>query len=216
MSKQIESFNTRRERLRTTRSLYLPSSDETLLYLVLAFGLLCLVNIVNIWHYFNQTYVGQNEGFSSVLNQNTPFLSKISNAFSGGPLLQFLFWFVIGSACYVLYWFIKTIAINFRDDIVVEKYYLDRASAKRRFLLSAITRRVFFVAATLALIVYVLLAVRAFVKLGNIFYDSLFVNFDAKHWLLVVGPILLSFLLLHFFIVSLRLAAISWRSANPF
>jgi hypothetical protein len=201
MSKQIESFNTRRERLRTTRSLYLPSSDETLLYLVLAFGLLCLVNIVNIWHY---------------LNQNTPFLSKISNAFSGGPLLQFLFWFVIGSACYVLYWFIKTIAINFRDDIVVEKYYLDRASAKRRFLLSAITRRVFFVAATLALIVYVLLAVRAFVKLGNIFYDSLFVNFDAKHWLLVVGPILLSFLLLHFFIVSLRLAAISWRSANPF
>jgi hypothetical protein len=217
MDSEIQSYNTRQQRLSQNRHFFLPSTEEIVLYLIIAFLLLSLIEIADIWNYFNQTVIGVKGGFSAILSANTPLVDKTANFLNEGTPLQFLFWFIFGALFYALIWSLKTIFINFRNDMVIGKYYVQSSSAKKKFLVSAINRRVFFVLVVLIMGVFIFKTVKAVTSLAGLYYEDLLPSFHMPNSLLTVGmSILLTAVLIHILMVLFRLVAVSWHYINPF
>jgi hypothetical protein len=216
MDKEIQSYNTSQQRSGQIRHFFVPSPEEIALYLIVAFLLLSFIEISDIWDYFNQTIIGVKGGFTAILSQNAPLIDKLSNILSEGTPLQFLFWFMFGALFYAFFWGLKTLFLNFRNDLVIGKYYV-QADTKKHFLFSAISRRGFFVLVLILMGAFIFKMATAVTGLATLFYESLLPSFNPRTSILLVGAaVILTAVLLHILMILSRVVAASWRYINPF
>ena len=212
MNHEIQSYSTRQQRARETRHFFLPDLTEFLLYLTLSFLLLIIIEAGNLWDYFNQNVVGQTGGFSSVFNQNVPFLHKVTSLTTGGPLLQFLFWALFGIFIYIFYWFAKNLVIDFYNDFVIGKYYIAQIHVdEKRYWLSVVMRNLVFVLSLVLMIVFIFEGGRLIYDMASLFFTSLTSFHGLVSLLDIFASIVMTAVLMHVFIVLIRVTVISWR-----
>lgn len=215
MNGEIESYNTHKQRAGETRHLLIPAASEFLLYLVVALFLLLLINISAIWDYFNETVIGVQGGFTAILSQNTAILSRLHQLTEGGTPLQFGFWFTFGSIFYAAIWAVRTLFLNFRDDLITAGYVLP--SKKSQILVSAVSRRLAFLACLILLAAYLFTAARSAGRLARIFYSAVIPNFQGVRGLIfALVCIFITAVIIHVTLVLMRLIGAMWHYVNPF
>lgn len=208
----ITSYNSRQETKEDLQHIFWPSWLEFSMYLVAGALLLLLLNASAIWNYFNSSTLEQ-ENFKDLLAQSIPGVDSLSRVAQGRVFLV-VFWMIVGSLIYLLYWFVKSIFINFRNDIVVVEYFVHPKSFnKTRYWLSVMNRNLFFVANCIVLIAYIYASIRLVVVLGK-FCNQAFLNFRA----LTAFPrlalsVLCTAILFHLLFMLLHITVRSWRHA---
>jgi len=210
MAKDIKSYNSSRAETEDLRRVFLPSLLDFSFYIFAGSLVLLLLNTSVIWHYFNNSVPSQ-ESIRDTVSQNLPLVNKLGDAAQGRVFLV-LFWMAIGLGVYLLYWFLNSVIINFRNNIVVGHYYLHPSNFnKTGYWLSILKRNLIFSMNVVVLLAYVYAAVRLMLALSK-FSGSAFSNFETTHALPKLGlSVLCAAFVLHFFFMLTHITIRSWR-----
>jgi len=213
MNQEIQSYSTQQQRKREARHFFIPDTSEFFLYIIIGFMVIAFIEAKNLWTYFNQNVVGAQDSFSGVFSQNAPALDKVSQAITGGPILQFLFWALFGIFIYIFYWFGKSLVIDFYNDFIIGRYYIAQINLDEKKYWSTIILRIgIFILSLVLFIGFLYAGGRLIYTLSNVFFSEL-TNF---HWLKsslnMIAAVLCTAILIHILIVVIRSISISWRS----
>jgi hypothetical protein len=189
------------------KSILLPSGLEVFLYLVVSILLLSLSNAKKIWHYFSG-YFSHQSGFD--LGSKIPGINTLSKAYQG-RVLQIIFWVIVGIAIYTLFWFLRNIVNNVRNDVVAGSYVRPRDYKVSNYWKSILMRKILFGLSVVLLIVYLYAGIQMVAQLGSLCYDYV-TKFQPIHsTLYILGGLFFTCLLLHVFIILCRVSARSWQ-----
>jgi len=210
MSKEISSYNSRQAAKEDLRHIFIPSGLEISLYLIVGSLVLLLLNARVLWDYFNNSSVGD-ENLRDLIAQSIPGVDTLSRVAQGRVFLAF-FWAIVGILIYSLYWFVKSIAVNFRNDIVVGEYFVHPENfSKKRYWISIASSNLFFAINCILFIAFIYAAVRLAIVLGKFCYTS-FINFTAVSTLpRLAGAVVAIALLFHLLFMLLHIIVRSWR-----
>lgn len=195
------------------RDILLLDSPQVILSLVIALSFYIFISIPNFW----QSITGGNDTKTSSqyitdwLTQTAPWLYSTYSTIVGGRAVQVLFWLLAGATTYLLIWFIGSILINIRNDIVADSYIHPKFYNRRYFWLSVTFRKLFFVLIFAILIVYLPVALGLLVQLSDLGYEAIIMISSIDNIRNLIGAILTGLLLVHVFFILLRLTINAWN-----
>jgi hypothetical protein len=169
MENRIEPSNSSRIGA-TNKQFLLPSGLQLLLYVLVSFLLLIVLNIKRAWDYLNDTVLKPEGGLDSILASKVPSVHNILNSLSQSILLQVVFWIFVGCVVYVIIWFVKNIAINLLNDITADQYVHPKTYKRSFFWGSVLMRRIFFWVSATILVFYLVAGTRVLVYLSDMCY----------------------------------------------
>jgi hypothetical protein len=210
MSREIESYNSQQEQREDLKRVFWPSLLDFLFYLIAGGLILLLLNTPAVWRYFNSSIPDQ-QSIRDIITQSLPFMNKLGDATQGRVFLA-LFWMVVGLVVYILYWFLNSMFINFRNNIIVGQHYLHPTDFSRtRYWVSIFNRNLFFTVNLLVIVAYIYAGVKLMIALGK-FSSSGFSSFQPFDSLSKTGlAVICAAFVLHFFFMLIHITIRSWR-----
>lgn len=191
------------------KAVFLPSRLDFSLYIVVSLLLLTLVNVKRIWHYFNRYFPG-NDGSGLSISDKIPLLHSLSKAYQG-RVLQVVFWIIVGIAIYILFWFIRNITNNIRNDVVAGSYVRPKDYNVSNYWKPILVRKTLFGLSVVFLAAYIYAGIKMIMELGSLCYDYV-TRFEAIHsTLYIIAAIIASTILVHIFIILCKVSARSWQ-----
>jgi hypothetical protein len=203
----INSNSSRVSAFSGIKSIFLPSGLVFFIYLVVSMLLLALANANNIWHHFSG-YFSHQDGFD--LGSKIPLINTLSKSYQG-RVLQIIFWIIVGIAIYSLFWFLRNIINNIRNDVVAGSYVRPRDYNVSNYWKPILVRKILFGFSLLLLIAYFFMSIRMVLVLGSVCYDYVVKFQPARSSLYILVGILATCLLLHVFIILCKFCARSWQ-----
>lgn len=210
MSKDIRSYNSQQEQREDLRHVFWPSLLDFFFYLIAGGLILLLLNTSAIWRYFNSTVPDQ-QSIRDIITQSLPFMNKLGDATQGRVFLA-LFWMAVGVIVYILYWFLNSMIISFRNNVIVGQYYLHPKNFnKTRYWMSVLSRNLFFTINLLVIVAYLYAGTKLMIALGK-FSGSAFSTFQPAGTFTKLGlSVVCSAFVLHFFFMLIHITIRSWR-----
>ncbi len=192
------------------KSLFLPSRLHFFLYFLISLLSLTFINSQNIWRYFNSSVI-QQTNLGDLISNNFPklhnFLSKIPQA----RALQVAFWILIGTTLYIVFWFVRNVLNNLRNDLVASEYIHPKNFTSSGYWRPIIVRKAFFGLTSFVLLAFIYSGLKLSFALAGLCY-AVIINFRLLHSLLEITLAVLAMtVLIHFFVVLCRVVIHSWQ-----
>jgi hypothetical protein len=188
-----------------------PTIYQLVLYFLISFLVLILLNIRRAWTYLNDTVLKPHGGLDSIIAQSTPGAHKVLNSISQSIILQVIFWIFVGCAVYLLIWFIKNIAINMLNDITADQYIHPKTYKRYVFWTGIFSRRIFFWISAAILVIYLAASARFMGYLADICYRAI-LNFEpVKSSLSILESAIVATGLIYVLVLIAHICVNSWR-----
>jgi hypothetical protein len=195
----------------TSRNVLVPSGSQFLLYFLIGFLLLIILNIKRAWDYLNQVVLKPQGGLDNVIADKSPGIHKLLTSLSQSILLQVVFWVFVGCVVYVIIWFVKNIAINLLNDITADQYVHPKAYKRTKFWGSIFARRTFFWISAGILVVYLAVGARMLVYLAELCYDAITDFAPASSILQIAGSLIAATSAIYICVLLVHIAMNSWQ-----
>lgn len=193
------------------KKLIVPSLPQALLYLLVAVLLITFLNIRPIWNDFSQALLLQPQDFGGVISRQDEGINKIWYIFTQSNLLQIIFWALVGCITYLLIWFIRSIFINLRNDVVADEYVHPASYNREGYWESVMAHKVLFGSSIVILIAYLYANIKVQPLLAGVTYAAI-KNFQLlPSTLQLIAVMVGTAFLLHIFVILARVTVNSWR-----
>jgi len=161
MKKNIQSYNSRL--VANLQQLFIPTLPQIFLDLVVAAVLLAVLSGRTLWDYFiGDTTILKSSIITIINGQNTEGLYEFLDKLTHGRWIQIAFWLFVGCVVYILVWFVGTILINIRNDILAAKFVHPPSYSRTNYWESIIGRKVLLICLVVVLLGYI----SVFLKVG--------------------------------------------------
>jgi hypothetical protein len=188
-----------------------PTIYQLVLYFLISFLVLLILNLKNMWTYLNDTVLKPDGGLDSIIAQSAPGVHKVLNSLSQSIILQVIFWIFVGCAVYLLIWFIKNIAINLLNDITAGQYVHPKSYKGYVFWSGIFARRIFFWVSAAILLAYLAVGARFIGYLADICYQAILTFEPLQSSIDIAGSAILATALIYVLTLISHICVNSWR-----
>ncbi len=202
---KIQSHNSNSKSF--ARQLLVPSPVQLMLYTLTGIAILVIANTEAIWSYLSDNPAGIE--YSTKLF-GSGYEEGLLGSSIQGRLSQIVIWSLAGILIYTVIWFLRSIFINLRNDIVADAYVHPHSYNRAGYWKSIAFRKVFFIGIIAILIGFLYLFLQLFPVFSSAFFNMV-IDFSANSFLKAIAAILSLTILSHVFLVIIHLAINSWK-----
>lgn len=214
MQNDIQSHNTKTRIGLTGRDYLVPSGSQVLIYALISLLILIGLNLDHIWRYLNDVVLAPQGGLDTFIKDTLPGLHNLLNDLARSTILQVVFWIFIGTAVYVIVWFVRNMFVNLTNDVVADNYLHPTSYNRGNFWASVLGRKVFFGITLLTLVMYLYASFEFLPILANEAYQAIIMFRPFKSVLEIIEATVGVVIWLHLLLLLIHTAMNSWRVIN--
>jgi len=206
-TRSISSYNSRSASL--YRQFITPSPLQAVIYVLTGVLILILIKAREIWTSLSSSITIEDSERAAF---NTPASNNIWGDISSSILPQLLFWGTIGVLMYAVVWFIWNIITNLRNDMAADEFVHPKNYDRTKYWHTVLARKGFFAVSGILLLVYIFAIFKFLPVIADVAYTDV-ASFSFPGSLLGLCVYLITVaLLIHIFVLLLRLTAHAWQS----
>jgi hypothetical protein len=204
----INSYNSKT--ISSPRDFLVPTRLHFFLYFLLSVLILTFTNGHRIWEYFSSNVI-QNTNLGALISDRFPAVHNLLSKISQGRALQILFWIFVGTTLYTIFWFLRNVLNNLRNDVVASEYIHPKDYSSQSYWRSIILRKILFGFTSLILLAFIYAAIKLCLALGSLCHSAI-TSFHLGHSLLqIVFAVALVTLVLHILVVLCKVVVHAWQ-----